>query len=91
MREEIENIFQYHQPNSAQQRKYFDIRVLAKSLAYIIEESRDKTNELRTMIQEECPESREKEISLSKLEEPLTLKSLEEAVMWANASIARHK
>lgn len=64
--EDIEKRFTYHKPTSEQIDVMFLIRHFSKSLAYFI----DKT----------CPYSREKSISIKKLEE---------CVMWANASIAR--
>jgi hypothetical protein len=42
---------------------------------------RDKAKELAILIDEHCPQSREQSLSLTKVEE---------AVMWANASIARN-
>lgn len=64
----IENNFTYHAPNDEQQKKYVKIRSEAKRLANIIDKN--------------CPESREKSLAMTKLEE---------AVMWANASIARNE
>ena len=66
-REQIENNFKYHSPKSGQPEIYTDIRNTAKEFAIKIDES--------------CPDSREKALALTKLEE---------AVMWANASIARN-
>jgi hypothetical protein len=43
---------------------------------------RDKGKELAYLIGELCPASREKSLALTKLEE---------AIMWANASIARNE
>jgi hypothetical protein len=63
--EEIENIFMYHRPVKEQQCRYEGIRFQAKILAHSL-------NEL-------CPESREKSLALT---------NLQQAVMWANASIA---
>lgn len=63
----IENNFKYHSPREGQPEKYTAIREKAKELAYLIEEK--------------CPNSREKSMSLT---------NLETAVMWANASIARN-
>jgi hypothetical protein len=63
----IENNFKYHSPKPGQPEKYTDIREKAKELAYLIDE--------------ECPNSREKSVAMTKLEE---------AVMWANASVARN-
>ena len=68
MNDQIENNFKYHAPKDGQQEKYQDLRAKAKELAYMIEEL--------------CPGSREKSLSMTKLEE---------SVMWANASIARNE
>lgn len=65
---EIENNFKYHTPQNGQVERYQEIRELAKELAKLILET--------------CPESREKSLAFTKLEE---------AVMWANASIARNE
>ena len=46
------------------------------------ERTRNKARELVELINGQCPENREKSIAISKVEE---------AVMWANASIARGK
>ena len=67
MNPQIENNFKYHAPKEGQPEKYEVIRATAKSLAYVIEN--------------ECPNSREKSLAMTKLEE---------AVMWANAGIARN-
>jgi hypothetical protein len=61
----IENRFSYHKPTCEQQEKYVEIRETAKNLAYTIEDM--------------CPDSREKSLAMTKLQE---------TVMWANASIA---
>lgn len=63
---ELENRFTYHPPKDGQTERYERIRFKAKVLA--------------AFINERCPESREKSLSLTKIEE---------AVTWANASIAR--
>jgi len=63
--EQIENIFTYHKPFGTQPHRY--------------EELRAKARELATIINIACPESREKNLAFT---------SLQEAVMWANASIA---
>ncbi|MEK5422046.1 hypothetical protein MKZ08_08430 [Viridibacillus sp. FSL R5-0477] len=63
----IENNFKYHSPKEGQPKKYEDIREKAKELAYLIDEL--------------CPNSREKSVAMTELET---------AVMWANASIARN-
>jgi hypothetical protein len=65
---DLENRFTYHPPQPGQPEKYEDIRDTAKTLAYLISA--------------ECPNSREKSLALTKLEE---------AVMWANAAIAREQ
>ncbi|WP_434750248.1 Acb2/Tad1 domain-containing protein [Paenibacillus amylolyticus] len=63
----IENNYRYHSPQPGQPEKYEAIRSKAKELAYLIDEM--------------APNSREKSLASTKLEE---------AVMWANASIARN-
>lgn len=67
MKEKIENNFRYHSPKASQTEKYKAIRDLAKGFAIFIDEV--------------CPDSREKSLSIT---------NLEQAVMWANASIARN-
>ncbi len=64
--EEIETRFTYHAPKAGQPAMYTILRNEAKSLAYMIEDM--------------CPESEEKSIAMTKLDE---------VVMWANAAIAR--
>lgn len=64
---ELENRFKYHSPKEGQPEKYKAIRKKAKELAHMIDEL--------------CPESREKSVAMT---------NLETAVMWANASIARN-
>ncbi len=64
---QIESNFTYHAPKEGQPEKYTVLRESAKELALQI-------NEL-------CPDSREKSLAMTKLEE---------AVMWANAAIARN-
>lgn len=66
--DELEIRFTYHAPKEGQPQKYETLRGEAKVLAVSIS----------TM----CPDSREKDLALTKLEE---------AVMWANASIARRE
>ena len=66
--EELDTRFTYHAPKAGQSEKYTKIR--------------DKAAELATLINELCPESREKSLSVTKLEE---------VSMWANASIARRE
>jgi hypothetical protein len=65
---DIEKRFTYHPPKDGQPKKYSQIRCEAKSLAELVAEL--------------CPESREKALALTKLEE---------SVMWANAAIARNE
>lgn len=60
--------FTYHAPKGDQAKKYETIRHEARELAF-------KINEL-------CPESREKSLFFT---------NLEQAVFWANASIARNE
>lgn len=67
MNEQIENNFMYHAPKEGQPEKYTALREKAKELAYLVEEL--------------CPNSREKSLAIT---------NLENAVMWANASIARN-
>lgn len=61
----IENYFTYHAPKEGQPEKYERIRAAAKDFA--------------TVINEECPDSREKSLAIT---------NLQQASMWANASIA---
>jgi hypothetical protein len=68
MNEQIEKNFTFHPPKDAQPAKYAAIRRNAKIMA--------------TLIDNNCLDSREKDIALMKLEE---------AVMWANAAIARNE
>jgi hypothetical protein len=65
--EQIEKTFTYHAPKEGQPAKYEHIRGMAKELAYTFDYN--------------CPNSREKSLALTKLEE---------AVFWANAAIARN-
>jgi hypothetical protein len=66
--DQINNNFSYHAPKNDQQQRYETIRAEARDLAFII-------NGL-------CPESREKSLALT---------NLEQAIMWANAAIARNE
>ena len=68
MNEQIESAFTYHAPKGNQSKRYEAIRGVAKQVALMIDDF--------------CPNSREKSLALTKLEE---------AVMWANASIARNE
>lgn len=65
--QQLENSFTYHAPKDGQIDKYTALRGKAKELAYLIDEL--------------CPNSREKSLAITKLEE---------SVMWANASVARN-
>lgn len=67
MNDRIESAFTYHAPKEGQPQKYEAIRGKAKELAYLIDEL--------------CPDGREKSLAMTKLEE---------CSMWANASIARN-
>lgn len=64
---EIDRRFTYFAPKSGQPEKYEDIRRAAREFAHLLNEY--------------CPDCREKSLTITKLEE---------AVMWANASIARY-
>lgn len=59
--------FTYHAPKEGQPEKYEALRDRARNLSFLIEDL--------------CPESREKSLAITKLEE---------VVFWANASIARN-
>lgn len=65
---EIEKRFTYHAPKGDQQQRYEQLRAAARELAEVF-------NAL-------CPESREKSLAFT---------ALEEAIMWANASVARNE
>jgi hypothetical protein len=64
----IEKRFTYHPPKLDQPERYVKIRNTAKDMALLLDCL--------------CPDSAEKSIAISKLDE---------AVMWANASIARNE
>jgi len=64
----VENNFTYHSPKGDQQERYVSLREAGKTLAMVI---------LHT-----CPDSRERSLAITKLEE---------AIMWANAAIARNE
>lgn len=68
MNPQIENNFKYHAPKDGQPEKYIQLREKAKELAYLIDEL--------------CPNSREKSVALTKLEE---------VSFWSNASVARNE
>jgi len=65
---DIENRFTYHPPKDGQAERYAALRSQAKELAYAFDGA--------------CPDSREKSLALT---------HLEDAVMWANAAIARNE
>ena len=65
---DIEKAFTYHPPKDDQPARYISIR--------------EKAKELASMISTLCPESRERSLAFTKIDE---------AVMWANASIARNE
>lgn len=65
---DIEKNFTYHAQKNDQPELY--------------ERIRDKAKLLAAYIDEKCPDSREKSLAMTKLEE---------CVMWANASIARNE
>ncbi|MGG0756722.1 DUF7681 family protein [Brevibacillus laterosporus] len=67
MNQQIENAFKYHSPKTWQPKEYTALRQKAKQLAYLIDEL--------------CPNSREKSLAMT---------NLEQSIMWANASIARN-
>lgn len=62
---EIDRVFTYHRPGPTQQQRYVELREKAKELAHLIHA--------------DCPESREKSLAFT---------SLQQTVMWANAAIA---
>lgn len=65
---DIGNNFSFHACDDDQALRCGNIRAKAKQLAYLIDDS--------------CPDSRERSLAFTKLEE---------AVMWANAAIARNE
>jgi len=65
---DLDNNFMYHAPKEGQPELYQIIRSTAKCLAELINEA--------------CPESREKAMAIARIEE---------GVMWANSAIARHE
>ena len=65
---ELANRFTYHPPKDGQADRYQKIRDEAAHLAWFLDS--------------QCPDSREKSLAMT---------HLEEAVMWANAAIARHE
>jgi len=65
---DIERNFTYHAPKDGQPERYAKIRAKAKELAELIDA--------------ECPQSRERSIAMT---------DLENSVFWANAAIARNE
>lgn len=65
---DINNIFTYHPPKGDQIERYKDIQAAAREMARLYETV--------------CPESRERSLAMTRLEE---------SVMWANAAIARNE
>lgn len=63
--QQLDNIFTYHKPFGSQPRRYEQLRTEAKELAKLIHSY--------------CPESREKSLAIT---------NLQQSIMWANASIA---
>ncbi|OMF35327.1 hypothetical protein BK133_11305 [Paenibacillus sp. FSL H8-0548] len=68
MNQQIENNFSYHPPKEGQPAKCEAIRSLGKGMAIAVDEL--------------TPDSREKSLAITKLEE---------AIFWANAAIARNE
>lgn len=66
--DDLNNRFTYHAPKEGQPEKYGQVRSLALGYAKVID-----------MV---APDSREKSLAIT---------ALEEAVFWANAAIARHE
>ena len=64
---DLENRFTFHAPKDGQPQTYEGLRSIALNYARTIDE--------------QCPDSREKSLALT---------HLEECVMWANAAIARN-
>lgn len=65
---DLQNRFTYHAPHRNQLERY--------------EQLREYVHDLAKRINDMCPDSREKSLAITKLEE---------CVMWANASIARNE
>lgn len=65
---DLANRFTYHAPKDGQAERYQALR--------------DAVHEAAKLVNSECPESREKSLAMT---------HLEDAVMWANAAIARHE
>ena len=67
-RSELDAIFTYHEPKGDQTVRYVALR--------------DKAREFAELIFADCPESRERSLAIT---------NLQQVVMWANASIAIHE
>ena len=67
IKKDFDNRFNYHAPKEGQVEKYSAIRATLKEAAELIVSA--------------CPDSRERSLAITKLEE---------SMMWANASIARN-
>lgn len=68
MNEQIEKAFTHHPPKEGQADRYVALRNKAKELAEFVDAN--------------CPNSREKSLAMTKLDE---------VIMWANAAIARNE
>ena len=66
-KDQIENAFTYQPPKGDQPERYIKIRDAAKNFAFLIDEC--------------VPDSREKSVAMT---------NLEQVVMWANAGISRN-
>ena len=66
--DQIETAFTYHPPKGDQPERYIKLRDAAKEFAFLIDEC--------------VPDSREKSVAMT---------NLEQVVMWANAGIARNE
>jgi hypothetical protein len=66
--QDLDNRFTYHAPKNDQALRYEMIR--------------DRARQFAEFINEKCPDSREKSLAVT---------HLEDAVMWANAAIARNE
>jgi hypothetical protein len=66
--DDLRNRFTYHAPGADQPERYTKVRSHGMALALVIDEL--------------CPDSREKSLAITKLDE---------AIMWANAAIARNE
>jgi hypothetical protein len=67
-KKDFTKIFIYHPPKGNQSERYVKIRIMGKEMALLIDLL--------------CPDSREKDIAIMKIEE---------SVFWANAAIARNE